>query len=497
MILRSHAEGKGIFMNNQQYRQPEMEINLKEVIWDLLEQWKAILLVAVLTALLVSGVKYYSALDRYKAAHASNEASVEEAYASTDEHVAAILSELSDEDHNMVQLVLQQEAWLDNQTDYFNNSLLLSLDPNAQRQLTISYYLYDANDNSYSTLCDAYISNLKEETFANAISKQLQLKAEEKYVKELIRGNYTPNYTSDSSGELLNVVISLPENADAAELEKEISGLMSDYSKELSEKIAEHKIKLIKTDDTVSVNENAASKRTSTINSINSLNTSIANNKMAMNDVQKAAYEKIVALKELDVNDNAQPEEEPEILTKPRLSKKFAVLGFLLGAMAYAFAYLVWLILRGRINYASDVENYTGSRLLGEIHVPRESARLRSIMKSKAIEKIRYKNRPDEDSQIANAVNSIAAMCKKEEIKSISNIDLTALSEDIIKTLKTQGVKQSIIDASKLEESDLLNIKNAIVTIGKNTKLKDLDELLKLCQCYNVNILGSVFVGEL
>lgn len=484
-------------MNNQQYRQPEMEINLKEVMWDLLEQWKAILIVTILMALLVSGAMYCKDMCGYKADIDFKEAQAEITYETTEEHVEAILSDLSDEDHSLVQLVLQQEAWLDNQTEYFNNSLLLSLDPNAQRQLTISYYLYDANDNSYSTLCDAYISNLKEETFANAISKQLQLKAEEKYVKELIRGNYTPNYTSDSSGELLNVVISLPENADASELEKEISGLMNEYSKELSEKIAEHKIKLIKTDDTVSVNESAASKRTSTINSINSLNTSIANNKKAMNDVQKAAYEKIVALKESEGNDDDQPEEEPQIITKPSFSKKYAVLGFLLGAMAYAFAYLVWLILRGRVNYASDVENYTGNRLLGEIHVPSESTRLYSIMKSKAIEKLRYKNCPDEDSQISNAMNAITTMCKREEIKSISNINLTTISEDIIKSLKTQDVTQSIIDASNLEESDLLNIKYAILTIGKNTKLKDLDELLKLCQCYNVNILGSVFVGEI
>ena len=480
-------------MNNQQYNQPEMEINLKEVIWDLLEQWKAVLIAAVLMALMVSGIKYYTAMNDYNEALAADKELSEERLETREEKIAEVLSDLSDEDHAMVQLILQQEAWLDNQTDYFNNSLLLSLDPNAQRQLTISYYLYNAEENAYNALCDAYISNLHEEEFADAIGKQLHQKTEEKYIKELIRGYYTPNYSDESTGELFNVVISLPDSANAAELEKEISALMNEYSKELSQKIAPHSLKLIKTDDTVSVNEQAASKRTNTINSINSLNSSITNNKKTMSETQKAAYERITSLMQIDANSD-DSEEDKEIITKPGFSKKYAALGFLLGIMAYAFAILGMLIIRGRINYASELELYTGSRTLGEVYYPENSKGIKKLFKSPLVEKFRYKDLLNADEQLEKTIKTISAVCEHEGISELTLLSLTDKAQDLADRVEKEGIKVKIMSGLCENEQEMLSAKNVIFATDKLTRISDLRKLARLCFEYKINKLGGVFL---
>ena len=45
-------------MNNQTYQKQVIEINIKELIWDLLAQWKAVLLVSLIMALLMCGARY-------------------------------------------------------------------------------------------------------------------------------------------------------------------------------------------------------------------------------------------------------------------------------------------------------------------------------------------------------------------------------------------------------------------------------------------------------
>ena len=477
-----------------------MVINLKEVIWDLLEQWKAILIVALLMALLVSGAKYFKDTRAYSAKQAQNAAETQ-ADLSAEERIEGILSALPDGERLTVEYLVKQNEWLDAEKDYVGSSILFKTDPTNQRTLILDYFIEDTDDSKSvaNALAYGYAGFVTNERVTEAVGRIIDPKAERKYIAELIScGNKSVYNQMPSTDEnaMLEVRIILPEETDAQAVEAALTETLREQSTELSKTVGVHSIKLVESGESYLYNNDAVNNRNNVLYSINNLTNNNRTIQSSLSEGQRSAVAQITQIKSTKGTEGLNKDEEAETLSKPGFSKKYVLLGFVLGAMAYAFLYLAWLILRGCINYASDAENYTGARLLGEIQVAKKRGALNSILKSKVVEKIRYKDRLDADKLISNIANAIGAICKREEINSIANLNMTALTEDDIKKLDVKGVKQNIIEAGSIEEGDFLNIKDAILTIGNKTKLTDLDELMKRCQYYNVNILGTVFVGD-
>ena len=127
-------------MNNSTYQQPETLINIKEIIWDVLEQWKAALIAALLMALLACGAKYAKDMRSYNAREAA-EASKAETNISTEERIAAILEGLPEDGRATVEFMIEQNEWIETEKDYINNSILMNTNPTAQRTLTLTYYV--------------------------------------------------------------------------------------------------------------------------------------------------------------------------------------------------------------------------------------------------------------------------------------------------------------------------------------------------------------------
>ena len=95
-------------MDYSVYEEPEGELNLKELMWDLLGQWKAILIVALLAAIIVPGAKYLKDTLDYKKALKQAEQTAAQASVSADEQIEGVLSSLSQEDRDAVSYLLQQ-----------------------------------------------------------------------------------------------------------------------------------------------------------------------------------------------------------------------------------------------------------------------------------------------------------------------------------------------------------------------------------------------------
>ena len=127
-------------MNNSAYKQPEMVINLREIIWDLLERWKAVFMVAILMAVLVAGAKYAKDVNGYNVAQAEKEAKAHSA-ASVEEQIEDVLNALPEDERSTVMTIVNQNNWIEDQKEYINNSILLNSDPTNQRTLCLEYYI--------------------------------------------------------------------------------------------------------------------------------------------------------------------------------------------------------------------------------------------------------------------------------------------------------------------------------------------------------------------
>ena len=117
-------------------------LDFKELIWRLLEQWKAIVAFALIIMLLFSGFMYTKAKG----------ASEAEATVKTPEE---ILGSFSQSDQEIISSVYKQKETFNNMQRYISDSLLMDLDPYNVQQVEISWYI-DSDENLRDQLVEAY-----------------------------------------------------------------------------------------------------------------------------------------------------------------------------------------------------------------------------------------------------------------------------------------------------------------------------------------------------
>ena len=511
-------------MNTNKYEQPEMIINLKEVIWDLLEQWKAVLITALALMVILAGAKYYKDTNAYENA-LKRSSEIEQSGVSATERVDGILKSLPENERTMVEYMINQNKWLEEEKEYINRSILMNTNPTNQRTLMIDYYISmsDASESKMTALLYGYAGYLSNDNLIKNVGKVIDPNADSKYIAELIsvngdkQGNSSSNgngnslaIDSDADGVVMEIRVVLPESADAAAIEKVLTNALEVYSSELRSKIGGHSISLIKSTEAYVFNSAAVNNHNNIMNNIYSLHNAGKNLQSSLSNDQKAVLEAVTSINR-EAEAVANREKAPGTSgaktetrqKKPGISKKYALLGFVVGAMAYAFVYLLMVIIRGRVNYASDASTYTQSRLLGEIYRTTEYRGLSKLLHSKLITKYRFGCKMDSEAQIEKISNSLVAACEHAKMQSATVMNMTGNENtDILnkmqKNAKSSGVtlNETAVD-SDINERSLLAVDNVLLLLGKESKVSDVIKLTELCRDYEKDILGSIYLGEI
>ena len=497
-------------MDNYSNRQVEMQINLKEVLWDLLEQWKAVLVVALLTALLVAGAKYAKDMKAYDAAKAEKTNVVQSGLA-VEERIAKLVDSLPEDERSTVEYLIKQDEWIESEKEYIANSIIMNLNPASQRTLSFGYNIAetDEDNNNLMALANSYANYVSEPEMLEKLAAIIDPDAQHKYISELISTNYGNNTKSDSKNMItseddtsvaISISIALPEETDAKMIENVIADSFKKYSSELRDSMGDHSLSLFNVSESYIYNSDVINNRNNILSSIYNLTNNAKNLQTSLSDDQKAVLEKVKAIRkeETESADGAEINEESERMPKPGFSKKYALLGFVLGCMAYACIYLIWLIVRGRVNYASDIEPYTGSRLLGEINSKESVNGMQRLFNSPIVDKYRYSGMKDSEDQLAQAIDSIEAVCEHAKAKDVTFVTL-AEKKDWIQRLsnkvQSKGIKVDVVDENDLKtEKNLAKIKNGIIISSNETQISLLDRVVSLCRNYDVNILGNIYI---
>lgn len=498
-------------MDNNKYSKSEIVINFKEVIFDLISQWKALLIVAIFIAVLVTGAKYQIDINAYEAAKIENESANTEA--SAEERISDILAALPEDEAALVEFLIKQNEWIEEEKEYVNNSILLNTNPALQRTLILDYYISmaDPEDSIMTALVYGYAGYLTDEDLINSMRPVIAPDADSKYIAELITingGNSAFNLTSNPSSdtEVLEVRVVLPDEADAEAVEKTMTSALSDHMKELRSKIGNHSIALLSSSEAYLHNSVAETNQNSSMYAVNNLMNNTKNIKNSLSDGQKAALDSItVIMKESSEtagaeNPSSEAQAEP---SKPGISKKYALLGFVLGAMIYAFAYVLLLIIRGRVNYASAAEHYTQARLLGEIYQKTEYKGLGALFHSKLVDKYRHANKANSSEQINRLTESLEALCHHKGIQDAAILDLSGddkrgVLAALAEKSAAKGLPLKILRlADEIDEKMLPTSSHALIVLDAGTKVSKVAKLAALCSEYDVATLGSVFVGDI
>ena len=489
-------------------------VSVRDLIWDIISQWKAVLIAALLMALLTAGAKYYKDISAYNARQEQDQIE-QSAKWSPEEQIANILEALPEGDRADVEYMVSQQEWLDRQKDYVNNSLYAKANPVSQRTVLLDYYI-DSEESSGSvlaTLAYAFSSYADSEKLVEGIRDVIDPQADIQYVSEM---TYAPvdDLQYDDGDFVLEVMIVVLEDTDADAIKNVVTDSYTEYSKELNKTVCPHTISLIRYDVLKLFNTSALNNRNSlTSNIYNIQNNIISNMEATLSDEQKAAYHSIIAIKKAaaqaeDAADQAADDEkaaESSEPAKPGIRKKYLMLGFILGAMIYAFIYALYIILKRTITSAGQTQYYTGSRLIGEVYCSGGHPGLGALFHSRLADKLRYRGRLDETKQTEKTAASLEAVCKHAETDNVTLMCLPgmkAITEKVLSsitdTVNDKGINTEIFSiGDEIDENRLITVKDYVIVSGNDSKATNLMELEGLCREYGIRNLGNIYLCEI
>lgn len=508
-------------MNKTFNYQKEFELSLKDVLWELLTQWKALLTFCLIISLLLTGYKY-SADKKYYVNEFNRQKELEQqASQPLSERIDAVLSTLPAKDQSAVKYILQQQDAIDEQKQYLENSILLHA-PTDQRTLVHSYAIQAEGETDALTISDAYDTYLHDGEFIEELRSIIDPGASTETIYELILG--TNDYTDandryrnnavelrlSSNSAIYEVSCVLPEAADIDTVSSLIDSTINKAHTDISSLLGAHSIKKIDSEEKRLYNGGAAGRRTSIMNMINNLTTNIFETKGSLTVEQQAALEQIATIKlnANAINENL-PSEETSAASAPQtpgISKKYSVVGFILGAFIYVFLFIAYVFMRRALSFATMTRKYTGSRLLGELYYQCGRKGLGKLFSSNIVAKYRYGKKLNLEKQLEALIAPINAMCDQYGAANVALVPISideCFSGSIDKIVEKcfsgdNGRQASIVSFDdEINEDDLVAASHAILLLSNNSSIDRIGKALSLCSDYELSSLGSIYMEKL
>ena len=495
-------------MNKEQQGKTTI-INMKDILYNLIAQWKAVLIVAVFISFALTGLKYAKNIKMY-ADEMNKKKEIETlTEASEAELTSNVLESLSGDSRTTVEYMIQQKEWVETEKEYINKSILMNVDPTSQRTLLLDYYIYteDLSNSRVASIVSGYTTYIYSEKVIEGLRKIVSPSLDTKYIAELIS---FPSYTSagassnDNDGDsLLEIRVVIPEAANAKDVEELFTSELTAYSSELSNSIGKHTITLVRSSEAKLYNSTAVSTRNSIIATIYNTQNYIKTMESSMTDEQKAAVNTIMSIKHSTPKSESNPKEEQ--LNKPGISKKVAVLGFMLGMLIYAFIYLVFVVIKGRITSASQIQYYTDVRALGECYYIGRYKGFRRLLHSKKAQSFIYRRKLDTTKQIQKIISSVEAACLHASNYVVSvlithspDAEYWDVVDSIISKMRERGIKANITKISaETEEKEIAAAKDAICIFSGDTNVAAITKLTSILAEYGVKQIGNIFIRRL
>lgn len=512
--------------NNNYYIPQETEIDLIELMWRMLAQWKAILVSALIMALLVPSAVYLRDTRAYEAARSVAE---EEASNPVDPQKAieALLVALKPEDRTAVEQALRNDEIIGAKMEYLDNSLLMNLDTDKAATAVVGYFIdgetAEDSDLKYA-LFKGYLAAFGDSIALSEIMEAMDINTEPEYIKELVWADGT---LESETSNVFQINILCPDGAMVKNVAKASDNIMERTCESLSKTIGKHTVKRIFTQSSPKTLEAVSTTAGNAYGALYNLQSQQRAHIGTFNEDQKAAYEAVVKIRrtalsadevtDIDVSSDAsnsngsiEDNENGEPI-KPGFRKIFVALGFVLGMILYVMLYVTWLVLSHRIDNAGAAQSYTGARLLGEYYLHAKKDGLSKLLHSKTVTKHRYAKKMDLSAQADRIAEAISASCANKGVKEIallqlfedtnagSSVGANTLITEVSKRLAAADIElipDTIPVFPTPDEKELSDKKNAVFFVTDSTKTTILDNTLSLCKDYEIGKIGSVFIGH-
>lgn len=462
----------------------EMEINLLDLMFYLLKQWKTLILAVLIGALIGGGI--------YMVKKPAAEPSIE---AVKSYEADPLVLESMD-------IAYQYRQLYQSQLNYNENSILMKLDPNEVYVGELKYYISAGDDTEYVSLL--YQDMIDSEDILSELKSAGDLDCDESYVKEIVSCSVNRGSDSYVNGLLEEVLGNSGYIAKAAVIDYKIvfmdrdscEAMLQVLSDEVGkldqacqEELRTYELQEIYNSVSRSVDSSIVKTKESNISALNSYLTTYKNLESAFSEEDLAYYQ-------VEYLDQEDEEDEAEEIVLPETSEnpvKWLVIGIFLMCVVWGGYYLVKYLMDKHVKTSEELQDCYGLQLLGRL----EMDRVEKKGLTGWLERAERKSRGNVDTidYVATAIQSLNAkqvmLCVEQE-----NAKLQEAASLLLQQCPGVQVGNMVhTDSEALESAKTMDGIILLVGIGY-TNQRELRRSLDVCRLQKIPMLGVVAVEK-
>lgn len=503
---------------NEQIIMEKQGVAIVDYFWRLLEQWRGVLLTGLIFAVLMGGVGYTRSVKEYQAAV--------KAQAEQKKNVVTSTAEETMENPAVKALTFYVD-WQEKK-DYYENHPVMRIDPTCEERLILRYLVRAENteETDLPLVIGGYMSMANDEAFVPAVRDCFPPDIPEKYLRDIIQVSLlTDNeQIAGVNGRGMNIVVSLPPRSDFEYDEDAIEKAITDYvtgrQRIMSGKLGDFSISLLSRDHNLTYNQSRVDQQytayqrmigaeqtfNNAYTTLDSSNTRIVNEVIKEGDVRGWLWNFRSEKAQKKVEEATA---EPAPIARPRVSKRYPVLGFLVGLILYAGILFMHMIFVREIRDAEEISSMTGLRSFGGVYAFPYSGFPKGFFHDRFVYNFRHREAARPFVEAGRIAQKIAARARHQGVGEISLI-VTGKNSDWarqivasqVKVLEQEQIRAAVIPAEKglasINEKSLNDMTPAVLVLqsGKTTPATAVSLLVRLGE-YDVPVLGTEFLeGE-
>ncbi len=474
---------------NSKNNEQRVIVDLKEFLWKLLEQWKALVAFIVIFTLLFSAFLYWKSNKGFDEGAESIVLTPEEQ-----------LEQYSENDQARILSAVRTQKSIINYFYYMSYAPLMQLNPNNVNNLEMIWSV-DGDNGLLSAMEDAYTSDITVNEIAGRLSETMGGHYIQAYASEMIRieSNFTEKERMESDPLNIKVTVFIQDDKDIEAIKKAVSEGIHAASEKLKTSVGNHSLSLIYEGTYRTASEYVSELQKKASDEMSSLYTQKRNIQDNLTAGMKRTYNNLLS-------GNSSPVNPTEKV--PFFSLKNLILGVILSLVVYLFVFAVKVIVSGRIQSSSHAKDLFGINTLGECYPKADGSIISAAFCDYNIVKNRHKGQTDIQKNTSEACETITAISKNNNYQNllmVSNAKAEAHTKEFSEALKS-GLKENGIEINETSidcrngltagENSIMSSDGVFMILDKKkSSLKDIKDICAKCDYCNVPLLGAVYLG--
>lgn len=503
----------------------EREINLIEVLWEFLIQWKPAVVCAVIIAILLTGAMYMKNMKAYKSAAAQPKVTGSMSEEDADKEIESVEKGLTELELFKVENAVTNIKTIDGYEKDLSAIEKIDMDGDSINYLTMRY-AGRVKGSSFPSLFGEFSDNIKGDKLSRILIDQNPDYDEAARVMDIASCQTLTRYSYLSGVEEISgkdepedytfsVSVVLLKSTDIDQLKEIMTKYIADTDAEIKKTVPHESIELVSTNETHRVDTTAATGFQKKRTDAQTLKEKLATDVSAFTDNQKKLYHLLLVKEGLAESDS---EEDAETVAdvqnapaKPSIfSPKYALAGFAGGLFVYGMIILCMYLLTGKVRSLDEVCDCYGIRGIDEVHERRFDTAWRKFIYSKRFYDMHYaKVKKEREDHIASAIRYITECAAHHELKHITIMPAYSdTSEDGLCRSYTDGLKKAWSkDAIPMEISKQWTTEYTFEAPGDDeglvilmhagdTAFTTLTRIGGYCHDYSVSVIGTILLED-